>query len=98
MMFFPDNSERDIQLRRYWDALAISGEAVIIFSLWDIVKIVISMFLGEETIAELVSSLFENTEIPEGIGEKELRIAALLFILVIVLGISALTFLYHLYL
>ena len=52
---------------------------------------------AEETASELVSSLIANAEIPESVGEKELRIAAWLIILVIVFGISAVTFLYHLY-
>ena len=33
--FLPENSDRNIKLRQYRDALAISGGVVIAFSLWE---------------------------------------------------------------
>ena len=96
VMFLPQNSEREIQLRRYRDALAISGGAVIAFGLWDVIKLFIGLFLGQDTVKELIAEGMKNSDIPE----DEMGMARLLvwvIVMMVLLVISAVTILYHIY-
>ena len=96
-VYQPLNEERSIQLRRYRDALAISGVAVIAFSLWDIIKIFVSLFLGEDTLAGLVSSAMEDLDLPDPGDQKLAGLVIWTICLVTTILICAGIFLYHLY-
>lgn len=98
-LFNPKNEEIQIQLRYYRDSLAISGGMVIVMSIWDIIKLFIGFFLGEDTIEELV-----ETAVHEGgiaiIGtdyESLIRILMWVLILLMLSFLGAVIFLYHLY-
>lgn len=96
VMFLPQNSEREIQLRRYRDALAISGGAVIAFGLWDVIKLFIGLFLGQDTVKELIAEGMKNNDIPEDeMGMA--RLLAWVIVMMVLLVISAVTLLYHIY-
>ena len=96
VMFLPQNSEREIQLRRYRDALAISGGAVIAFGLWDVIKLFIGLFLGQDTVKELIAEGVKNSDIPEDeMGMA--RLLAWVIVMMVLLVISAVTLLYHIY-
>lgn len=96
VMFLPQNSEREIQLRRYRDALAISGGAVIAFGLWDVIKLFIGLFLGQDTVKELIAEGMKNSDIPEDeMGMA--RLLAWVIVMMVLLVISAVTLLYHIY-
>ena len=98
-LFNPKNEGIQIQLRYYRDSLAISGGMVIVMSIWDIIKLFIGFFLGEDTIEELV-----ETAVHEGgiaiIGtdyESLIRILMWVLILLMLSFLGAVIFLYHLY-
>ena len=46
VLYKPRNEELQIQLRRYRDALALSGSMVIVLSVWDIIKLFIRFLPG----------------------------------------------------
>jgi hypothetical protein len=59
-VYKPQNEEIQIKLRRYRDALSLSGSMVIALSVWDIIKLFIGFFLGEETIAQIIGTIMEQ--------------------------------------
>ena len=87
-LYNPKNQGIQIRLRRYRDSLAIGGGMVIVMSIWDIIKLFIGFFLGEDTIEALVEAV---------INDSVLRIVLWVTILLILLLFSAVIFLYHLY-
>lgn len=98
-LYTPKNEGIQIQLRHYRDSLAISGGMVIVMSIWDIIKLFIGFFLGEDTIKELVeATIYEN-----GISaidtkyESTMRVLTWVSILLILSIFVAIIFLYHLY-
>ena len=98
-LYNPKNQGIQIRLRRYRDSLAISGGMVIVMSIWDIIKLFIGFFLGEDTIEELVEAVINDSGSPV-IGdeyESVVRIVLWVTILLILLLFSAVIFLYHLY-
>ncbi|MBO6300236.1 MAG: hypothetical protein J6N53_15510 [Lachnospiraceae bacterium] len=95
--FIPENSDRSIKLRQYRDALAISGGVVIAFSLWDMLKVLIGLFLGEETITEIVSSSIRDGNVPDSENGAKIRMMVWLIIIGVMILICTLIFLYHLY-
>lgn len=99
IQYKPLNDGRDIRLRRCRDALAISGGAVIFFSLWDILKIFIGFFLGQNTISQFVSESIQNADISSYGAETEELARILLWVVTLaILGfISLIVLLYHLY-
>ena len=44
-IYKPRNEDVDIKIRRYQDALSLSGGMVIALTVWDIIKLYISYFL-----------------------------------------------------
>lgn len=95
----PQNRDIQIQLRRYRDSLAISGGIVIIMSLWDIIKLFIVFFLGEDTIAKYIEIAMNQGDIMS-LGtenEKFLKIIMWIVVLLILFLFCAIAFLYHLY-
>ena len=91
------NDDKEIRLRRYRDALAITGGAVIAFSVWDVVKFLIGLFLGEERLTEIVRAVVEDME-PQDAEEKRLiMIFAMVVTMTLILLICAAIILYHLY-
>lgn len=98
-LYNPKNQGIQIRLRRYRDSLAISGGMVIVMSIWDIIKLFIGFFLGEDTIEALVEAVINDSGSPV-IGdeyESVVRIVLWVTILLILLLFSAVIFLYHLY-
>ena len=98
-IYKPKNEMIQIQLRRYRDSLALSGGMVIIMSLWDIIKLVVGFFLGEDSISDIIeTSMYE-----EGISivgteyEALVRIILWVICLGIILVFGTIVFLYHLY-
>ena len=93
------NDETQIRLRRNRDALAISGSMVIALSIWDIIKLYIGLFLGEETIAQLIGTVMEQSG-SAVIGteyEKTVSVCLWVMILLMIQLFSVAVFLYHLY-
>ncbi|MCR5675027.1 MAG: hypothetical protein K6G16_04885 [Lachnospiraceae bacterium] len=93
----PDNSYTEIRLRRYRDALTISGAAVIAFSVWDVLKVYIGLFLGEKTLSDYFTDLLPKIRIPEGVPEETMQIVLWVVLLAGVIGVSIFILLYHLY-
>lgn len=93
------NEGLQIQLRHYRDNIAISGGMVIVMSIWDIIKLFIGFFLGEDTIQELVeASMHENGISVIGTEyENAVRILLWVLLLLILSILSAVIFLYHFY-
>ncbi len=93
------NEGIQIQLRRYRDALTISGGMVIVLSIWDITKIFIGFFLGEDTIAKMIGTIIEQSGDAVVGTEYEKTVSVLLwvFFLLMILLFSAVVFFYHLY-
>ncbi|MBQ3773700.1 MAG: hypothetical protein II833_04870, partial [Pseudobutyrivibrio sp.] len=59
-LYNPKNQGIQIRLRRYRDSPAISGGMVIVMSIWDIIKLFIGFFLGEDTIEALVEAVIND--------------------------------------
>lgn len=98
-LYKPQNQGIQIQLRRYRDSLAISGGMVIIMSIWDIIKLFIVFFLGEDTIAKHIEIAMNQGGII-AIGtefEKFVKIISWIVVLLILFLFCAVAFLYHLY-
>ena len=98
-VYKPQNEEIQIRLRRYRDALSISGSMVIALSVWDILKLFISLFLGEETIAQIIGTVMEQSG-SAVIGteyEKAVNIILWMGFLLIIMMFSVVVLLYHLY-
>lgn len=98
-LYNPKNERIQIQLRYYRDSLAISGGMVIFMSIWDIIKLFIGFFLGEDTIQELVETVMYESAISV-IGtkyESTMRTLMWVSILILLLFFAAIIFLYHLY-
>lgn len=98
-LYEPKNQGIQIQLRRYRDSLAISGGLVIIMSVWDIIKLYIAFFLGEDTIAGHIEMAIDQGNLL-AIGtehEKSLKIILWILVLLILFLFCAMVFLYHLY-
>ena len=95
-IYRPDNSRDAIQLRHWRDALAISGSAEIALSVWDILKLFIGLFFGEETVQGMVSATMKEIDVP-----KEAELVFLILSWVIILGILIIAcifiFFYHYY-
>lgn len=98
-LYNPKNQGIQIQLRYYRDSLAISGGMVIVMSIWDIMKLFIGFFLGEDTIKELVeTTIYENGISAIGAKyESTMRALTWVSILLILSIFVAIIFLYHLY-
>ncbi len=95
--FLPENSDRNIKLRQYRDALAISGGVVIAFSLWDMLKVLIGFFLGEETISEIVSASIGKEQLPDNEIGEQIRMWVWVIIVAAIIVIFTLILLYHHY-
>ena len=98
-VYKPKNEEIQIRLRRYRDALSISGSVVIALSVWDILKLFIGFFLGEETIAQIIGTVMEQSG-SAVIGteyEKVVNIILWMGLLLIIMIFSVVVLLYHLY-
>lgn len=98
-LYTPKNQGIQVQLRYYRDSLAISGGMVIVMSIWDIIKLFIGFFLGEDTIKELVeATIYENGISAIGTKyESTMRALTWVSILLILSIFVAIIFLYHLY-
>ena len=98
-VYKPKNEEIQIRLRRYRDSLSISGSMVIALSVWDILKLFISLFLGEETIAQIIGTVMEQSG-SAVIGteyEKVVNIILWMGFLLIIMMFSVVVLLYHFY-
>lgn len=98
-VYKPKNEEIQIRLRRYRDSLSISGSMVIALSVWDILKLFISLFLGEETIAQIIGTVMEQSG-SAVIGteyEKAVNIILWMGFLLMIMMFSVVVLLYHLY-
>ena len=98
-LYTPKNEGIQIQLRYYRDSLAISGGMVIVMSIWDIIKLYVGLFLGEDTIKELVETTMHENGV-SAIGTKyedTMRILTWVSILLVLSFFVAIIFLYHLY-
>ncbi len=99
VLYKPRNEGIQIQLRRYRDVLALNGGMVIALSLWDVIKVFIGFFLGEETIAKIIGNIMSQMD-ESVINPKYENVVNIImwavFLLVILLFSMAL-FLYHLY-
>ena len=98
-VYKPQNEETQIRLRRYRDALSISGSMVIALSVWDILKLFIGFFLGEETIAQIIGTVMEQSG-SAVIGteyEKVVNIILWMGFLLIIMMFSVVVLLYHFY-
>ena len=98
-VYKPQNEEIQIRLRRYRDALSISGSMVIALSVWDILKLFIGFFLGEETIAQIIGTVMEQSG-SAVIGteyEKVVNIILWMGFLLMIMMFSVVVLLYHLY-
>lgn len=98
-VYKPQNEEIQIKLRRYRDALSLSGSMVIALSVWDIVKLFIGFFLGEETIAQIIGTVMEQSgSVVIGTEyEKTVNIILWIGVLLVIMIFSAVVLLYHLY-
>ena len=98
-VYKPQNEEIQIKLRRYRDALSLSGSMVIALSVWDIIKLFIGFFLGEETIAQIIGTIMEqNGSVVIGTEyEKAVNIILWIGVLLIIMMFSVVVLLYHLY-
>lgn len=98
-IYKPQNEEIQIKLRRYRDALSLSGSMVIALSVWDIIKLFIGFFLGEETIAQIIGTIMEqNGSVVIGTEyEKAVNIILWIGVLLILMMFSIVVLLYHLY-
>ncbi len=94
-VYQPDNSERAISLRRHRDALAISGAAVIAFSIWDMIKVFIELFLGEETLSSMVATVIEAIDVTDPEDMKYVPLIAWVTTVTILLLACAAIFFYH---
>ncbi|MDD6196386.1 hypothetical protein ACTQ56_09960 [[Clostridium] aminophilum] len=95
--YTPQNGETEILLRRYNDAFAICGIAVIVFSLWDILKMFVGFFLGEETFDKIIAETLSTIEIPEEVSAETVRLVVWAVMIGVILILSAIVFLFHLY-
>ena len=59
-IYKPRNEDVDIKIRRYQDALSLSGGMVIALTVWDIIKLYIGFFLGEDTIAGQINDIMNQ--------------------------------------
>ena len=53
-MLTAENNASDIMLRRYKKELSTSGGGYILFGLWSVIKIIMSVFIGELTVGKIV--------------------------------------------
>ena len=99
VLYKPRNEWLQIQLRRYRDALALSGSMVIVLSVWDIIKLFISFFLGENTISEIIESIMAQGayEVAGAGHEKVMRALLWAGFMVVILIFSLVIFLFHYY-
>lgn len=99
VLYKPRNEWLQIQLRRYRDALALSGSMVIVLSVWDIIKLFISFFLGENTISEIIESIMAQGayEVAGAGHEKVMRALLWASFMVVILIFSLVIFLFHYY-
>lgn len=95
--YTPENGETEILLRRYNDAFAICGIAVIVFSRWDILKMFAGYFFGEETFDKMISELLGSLEISEDIPVETIRLIVWVVMIGGLLILSAIVFLFHFY-
>ncbi len=93
----PENSEKDILLRKYRDTFATCGIAVIVFSVWDIVKLVIGLFLGEKTLGKMISEGVASVSIQDAEREKWVMFITGVIIVIGLVILVAIVFLFHLY-
>ncbi|MCR5179156.1 MAG: hypothetical protein K6C95_09280 [Lachnospiraceae bacterium] len=91
------NDDVQIKLRRFRDMLAVSGAAVIAFYLWDLLKVLVGMFLGKETFAGLLAGVMEGFELSDPGDYKVVRIVAGLFIALVAILACLIIFYYHYY-
>ncbi len=98
-VYKPQNEEIQIRLRRHRDALSLSGSMVIALSVWDILKLFIGFFLGEETIAQIIGTVMEQSGSAVIGTEYENAVNIILWMgfLLIIMVFSVAVFLYHLY-
>lgn len=92
-----DNSRQEIQLRRWRDILAINGSTVIILSIWDILKMYLGFFLGEDRLKGVVAGSVKEAGLSGGERELVAKIITWIVIMAIITLVSAIIFLFHLY-
>ncbi len=83
-------SDTGAEIRRYKSNIIISGRAILIFGVWTIIKVAMSLLWGDDVIQALTSDFDPN--LPE-----EIRFLATIVALIVLLLIFILMFLIHLY-
>ena len=98
-IYAPKNEKDQIKFRRCCDTLAISGGMVIALSVWDIIKLIIGLFLGEEaTIQKIRTAITEASNEVIGTGyEKMIGVVVWIMFWLVILAVSAVILIYHLY-
>ena len=98
-IYAPKNEKDQIKIRRCCDTLAISGGMVIALSVWDIIKLIIGLFLGEEaTIQKVRTAVTEASNEVIGTGyEKMIGVVIWIMFWLVILAVSAVILIYHLY-
>lgn len=92
-----DNSPKEILLRKWRDALAISGGVVIILSLWDCLKFFIGIFLGEESLKKMISTGMKEMTYSNDSERLVARFVIMVTLLGIFVLITTIIFLFHYY-
>lgn len=98
-IYKPRNEDVDIKIRRYQDALSLSGGMVIALTVWDIIKLYIGFFLGEDTIAGQINDIM-NQGLALAVGteyEAMTKVILWLVFMLIILVFSVVIFWYHYY-
>ena len=98
-IYKPRNEDVDIKIRRYQDALSLSGGMVIALTVWDIIKLYIGFFLGEDTIAGQINDIM-NQGLALVVGteyEAMTKVILWLVFMLIILVFSVVIFWYHYY-
>lgn len=98
-IYAPKNEKDQIKFRRCCDTLAISGGMVIALSVWDIIKLIIGLFLGEEaTIQKVRTAVTEASNEVIGTGyENMVGVVIWVMFWLVILAVSAVILIYHLY-
>ena len=96
-IYAPKNEKDQIKIRRCCDTLAISGGMVIALSVWDIIKLVIGLFLGEES-KEIKNAITEASTEAIGTGyENMVGVVIWVILLLLIMAVCAVILVYHLY-
>ncbi len=98
-IYVPKNEKYQIKMRRCCDTLAISGGMVIALSVWDIIKLIIGLFLGKEaTIQQVRTAITEAANEAVGTGyEKIIGVVIWMIFWLLILVVCTVILIYHLY-